>query len=315
MTAGPSKSTHGVYSFTHRSSSTEVHAGSRRTTERVRRLESRQASDDAQTSLTLDSKVISKVMEEPSETEAKAGTYATSLISSNNFINFCAKVNLPLTNGMPITESSCNPAPMGIIPSTDRIPSLKFQFPLNGAVLAINKPFTVLLGINNLATENLVNRRTNYLAAPQQVDPNGLVLGHAAIVIEQLDTLNQTATTNPRQFIYFKTVVEKLHSGYLGFDVPGNLPAGSYRLSSVTTDANYHSIVVPLYYSTDPSTTQYTSRFEVKLLHGRQSARPMRTECFHVKTGIRIHQAPTAMRRLRRPSFPHKLLSTFQKMD
>ncbi|KAL0069332.1 hypothetical protein AAF712_003697 [Marasmius tenuissimus] len=212
---------------------------------RVRRVESRQASN-AQTSLTLDSKVISKVVEESLGTGAKAGTYATSLTSSNNFINSCATVNLQFTNGKQIREGSCNAAPMGIIPSIDHIPSLKFQFPLNGAVLAINDPFTVRLGVKNMATGNSVNSQTNFLAAPQQVDSSGLVLGHTAIVIEQLDSLNQTASTDPSKFALFMAAIDQLTNGFHGFNVTGGLPAGSYRLSSVTTDANHHSIVVPL---------------------------------------------------------------------
>ncbi|KAK1222427.1 hypothetical protein PQX77_014760 [Marasmius sp. AFHP31] len=247
MTAGSSELTRGVHSFTDESSSlTEDYTKSRRTMmRRVRRLESRQASD-AQTSLTLDSKVISKVVEEPLGTGGKAGTYATSLTSSNNFINFCATVNLQFTNGKQIQEGSCNAAPMGIIPSIDHIPSLKFQFPLNNAVLAVNDPFTIRLGVNNLATGNFVNSQTNYLAAPQQVDSSGLVLGHTAIVIEQLDSLNQTAPTDPSRFSFFKSALGQLTNGFHGFDVTGGLLAGSYRLSSVTTDANHHPIVVPL---------------------------------------------------------------------
>ncbi|KAK1230408.1 hypothetical protein PQX77_006502 [Marasmius sp. AFHP31] len=247
MTAGSSELTRGVHSFTHESSSlTEDYTKSRRTMmRRVRRLESRQASD-AQTSLTLDIKVMSKVVEEPLGTGGKAGTYATSLTSSNNFINFCATVNLQFTNGKQISEGSCNAAPMGIVPSIDHIPSLKFQFPLNGAVLAINDPFTIRLGVNNLATGNSVNSQTNYLAAPQQVDSSGLVLGHTAIVIEKLETLNQTAPTNPSIFNFFMAAINQLTNGFHGFNVTDGLPAGSYRLSSITTDANHHPIVVPL---------------------------------------------------------------------
>ncbi|KAJ8082708.1 hypothetical protein PM082_008564 [Marasmius tenuissimus] len=239
MTAGPSTLTRGA------SSLTEDHTGSRRTMRRVRRVESRQASN-AQTSLTLDSKVISKVAEESLGTGAKAGTYATSLTSSNNFINFCATVNLQFTNGKQIGEGSCNAAPMGIIPSIDHIPSLKFQFPLNGAVLAINDPFTVRLGVKNMATGNSVNSQTNFLAAPQQVDSSGLVLGHTAIVVEELDSLNQTASTDPSKFTFFMAAIDQLTNGFHGFNITGGLSAGSYRLSSVTTDANHHPIVAPL---------------------------------------------------------------------
>ncbi|KAL0069329.1 hypothetical protein AAF712_003694 [Marasmius tenuissimus] len=254
-----------VHSFTHESSLTEDSTESRRTMMRRvrRRVESRQASD-AQTSLTLDSKVISKVVEESLGTGAKAGTYATSLTSSNNFINFCATVNLPFTNGKQFQEGSCNVAPMGIIPSINHIPSLKFQSPLNGAVLAINEAFLIRLGVKNLATGNFASSRTNFLSAPQQVDSNGLVLGHTAIVIEKLETLNQTVPTNPTRFDLYNATLELFTDGFHGFNVSKGLPAGFYRLSSVTTDANHHLIVAPLLqYGAIDDAVYFTVRGEI----------------------------------------------------
>ncbi|KAK1234597.1 hypothetical protein PQX77_002198 [Marasmius sp. AFHP31] len=286
MTAGPSELTRGVHSFEQEFSSlTEDHTGSRRTMlRRIRRLESRQASD-TQTSLTLDSKVISKVVEEPLGTEATTGTYATSLTSSNNFINFCATVNLQFTNGKQIEESSCNAAPMGIIPSINHIPSLKFQFPLNGAVLAINDPFTIRLGVNNLATGNSVNSQTNYLAAPQQVDSSGLVLGHTAIVIEKLETLNQTAPTNPSIFDFFMAAINQLTNGFHGFNVTNGLPAGSYRLSSITTDANHHPIMVPLLQHGSIDDAVYVSVISMSLFAFDPDYNPVSSTQFTVRLG------------------------------
>ncbi|KAJ6583631.1 hypothetical protein DFH09DRAFT_911518, partial [Mycena vulgaris] len=50
------------------------------------------------------------------------------LFYSSNYINFCALTlpKTPLTNGGQITTGSCNPAPIGLIPSVDKMPSAKF---------------------------------------------------------------------------------------------------------------------------------------------------------------------------------------------
>jgi len=56
-----------------------------------------------------------------------------SLTSGNNFINSCLTQNLPITDGKQIATGSCNPAPVGVIPSSNNKPSAKFVFPANGA--------------------------------------------------------------------------------------------------------------------------------------------------------------------------------------
>ena len=123
---------------------------------------------DPQNSLTLDPKVLATGFENNGQDVPAAGQVA-SLTSSNNFINFCLTVpNLPITNGQQITTGSCNPAPMGIIPATSAMPSSKFTFPTNGAVIATNQSFTISMAMANLETGNFVNANENYFAAPQQ---------------------------------------------------------------------------------------------------------------------------------------------------
>jgi hypothetical protein len=50
-------------------------------------------------------------------------------VSKNNFANLCALglPKVPLTNGLQITTGSCNPIPIGNIPSVDNMPSSKFR--------------------------------------------------------------------------------------------------------------------------------------------------------------------------------------------
>jgi hypothetical protein len=137
-------------------------------------------------------------------TNCFAGQVA-SLTSTNNFINFCLTVpQLPLTNGQQITTGSCNPAPIGIIPSSSNMPSAKFTNPKNGDTIPANQALTITMAINNMATGNFVNAQQNYFAAPQQLSSQGTILGHSHVVVEALTSLSQTTPTDPTKFAFFK---------------------------------------------------------------------------------------------------------------
>lgn len=54
-----------------------------------------------------------------------------SAISTNNFINFCKTVNVPLMDGTQQKTAYCNPVPMGILGSNVTYPATKFINPKN----------------------------------------------------------------------------------------------------------------------------------------------------------------------------------------
>lgn len=170
-----------------------------------------------------------------------------SLTSTNNFINFCKDVNLPITNGQQIAGGSCNPAPMGAIPSTAAMPSSKFAFPTNGGNVPANQKFTIKMAIKNLETGNFVNANENYYSAPQQLNGQGQIIGHSHVVIEKLDSLTQATPTNPKVFAFFKGVNGKADAeGILTIDVDAGLPAGTYKLSSINAAANHQPVLVAI---------------------------------------------------------------------
>jgi hypothetical protein len=200
-----------------------------------------------QTSLTLDPAVIASGFAQNGQENATVGQVA-SLTSTNNFINFCLTglPNVPLTNGQQITSGSCNPAPMGLIPSNDNMPSAKFAFPPNGGQVVENTAFTITMNINNLASGNFVNAELNYFAAPQQLNSAGQILGHSHVVVETLTSATQTTPTNPKNFAFFKGLNAAAVNGQLTADVSAGLPAGSYKLSSINTAANHQPVLVPV---------------------------------------------------------------------
>ncbi|RDB29153.1 hypothetical protein Hypma_015100 [Hypsizygus marmoreus] len=202
--------------------------------------------DDPQTSLTLDPAVIANGFDNDGQSVPAAGQVA-SLTSKNNFINFCKTVSLPLTNGAQVTGGSCNPAPMGVIPSKTNMPSSKFVFPLNGATVKPDTKFTIQMAVRNLETGNFVNAQQNYFSAPQQLNGQGVIRGHSHVVIELMTSAQQTTPTDPNVFAFFKGLNGKADgSGILTADVDKGLPAGAYKLSSINSAANHQPVLAPV---------------------------------------------------------------------
>ncbi|ESK93373.1 hypothetical protein Moror_1784 [Moniliophthora roreri MCA 2997] len=200
----------------------------------------RRQNTDSQTSFSLDPKIVTSV------SSSSSSIFDASLISLNNFTNFCATVNLPITNGKQIISGSCNPAPMGLIGDTDHIPSVKFRFPLNRGTLEANQAFTVVLVVKNLNSGNFVNAKENYLAAPQQLDGEGAIIGYYGIVIERMNSLDETVPLDPLRPAFYNAASGKARNGQVTADVRGGLPKGFYRLSSVTLTSNHKPIVAPV---------------------------------------------------------------------
>ncbi|KAF5361470.1 hypothetical protein D9758_006240 [Tetrapyrgos nigripes] len=219
---------------------------------------------DPQKSLTLDPKVIASGFAKDGQQTPAAGQ-AASITSTNNFINYCLTVpNLPITNGKQIQTGSCNPAPIGAIPSVDNMPSAKFVSPANGATISAGKSFTISMAIKNMQTGNFVNAQENYFAAPQQLSAQGQIIGHSHIVIEKLNSLGDTQPLNPKQFAFFQGLNAAAKNGVLTADVTDGkpkfralmilkltdfclgLPAGPYRMCSINSSSNHQPVIVPV---------------------------------------------------------------------
>jgi len=201
---------------------------------------------DPQTSLTLDPRVIASGFANNGQDVPAAGQVA-SLTSKNNFINFCLTVpNQQITNGKQNAAGSCNPAPMGSIPSSAKMPSAKFTNPKNGDTIPANQAFTISMAINNLETGNFVNAQENYFSAPQQLNGQGIIIGHSHVVVETLQALDQTTPNDPTKFAFFKGLNDAAQGGILTASVTAGLPAGAYRLCSINTAANHQPAVVPI---------------------------------------------------------------------
>jgi hypothetical protein len=135
---------------------------------------------------------------------------------------------------------------MGVIPSSQNIPSAKFTFPQNFGTIPANQAFTISMAINNLETGNFVNAQQNYFSAPQQVNGQGQIVGHSHVVVEAIDSLNSTTPSDPTKFAFFKGLNAAAVNGILTANVTAGLPAGTYKLSSINTAANHQPVLVPI---------------------------------------------------------------------
>lgn len=193
---------------------------------------------DPATSLTLDPSVIQNI--------SGRGTGAgqiDSLVSPDNFINYC--VGKTLTNGQQVKTGSCNPTPMGDLPSVDNMPSSKFQTPKNFDTIPANTAFTISLKINNIATGTFTNAANTYFAAPQQL-VGGIIKGHSHITVQQMQSLDSTQPLDPKVFAFFKGVNDPGTNGVLSVSVTNGLPAGVYRISSIGAAANHQEAMGPV---------------------------------------------------------------------
>lgn len=204
-----------------------------------------QNNPNLQDSLTLDTALIGSNLGLDGQAVAEAGQ-VPSLTSRNNFINFCAGTGQPVTNGLQQTGGSCNPVPMGQIPASTAMPSCKFTNPANGATIPANTNFTISMAVSNMDTGNFVNAATNYYAAPQQLNAQGLIIAHSHVVVESLSSLGQTTPTNPQKFAFFKGLNAAAVGGILSAEVAGGLPAGAYKVSSINAAANHQPVLAPI---------------------------------------------------------------------
>jgi len=136
--------------------------------------------------------------------------------------------------------------PQGLIFSKDKIPTSKFSNPVNNQVVPENTPFNITMNIVNMQTGFFTSATNSYYAAPQQLNAQGLLIGHSHFVVEPVDSLTSTKPTSALGFSFFKGVNTAAVDGVLSAPVPSGLPAGTYRLGSINTAANHQPALAPI---------------------------------------------------------------------
>jgi hypothetical protein len=170
-------------------------------------------------------------------------------VSTNNFANACALglPGVPITNGLQTTTGSCNPIPIGNIPSVDNMPSSKFQSPKNLDTIASNTTFNVVLQTKGIQLGTFTNAQKTYFANPQKLNAQGQIIGHTHIVMETIDSLTTTTVTNPKQFFFFKGVDDAQDGqGNVNVAVTGGVSPGVYRMCTIVSSATHQPAIVPV---------------------------------------------------------------------
>ncbi|KAJ7148619.1 hypothetical protein C8R43DRAFT_1088297 [Mycena crocata] len=174
---------------------------------------------------------------------------SASLTTTNNFINFCAQTlpGTPITNGQQIVGGSCNPIPIGLIPKKELMPVSKFINPPNLGTVVSKQPLDIKMNLGNLQAGNFVNATSSYFAAPQQLNKDGVIIGHTHVVVEALTSLTQTELTDPIKFIIFKGIDTAAVNGVVSVTIAGGVPTpGAYRLCSINSSSNHQPVIVPI---------------------------------------------------------------------
>ncbi|KAJ7346184.1 hypothetical protein DFH08DRAFT_914957 [Mycena albidolilacea] len=169
--------------------------------------------------------------------------------SKNNFANICALTlpRVPLTNGLQITTGSCNPIPIGHIPDVNKMPSSKFQSPKNLDTIASGQTFTIVLQVQGMQLGTFTNAQKTYFANPQKLNADGQIIGHTHIVVEAMDSLTSTKTTDPKSFVFFKGVnTPQDKNRNVQVDVNGGLKPGVYRMCTITSSHTHQPAIVPI---------------------------------------------------------------------
>lgn len=136
---------------------------------------------------------------------------------------------------------------MGDIPSSDSMISAIITNPAPGDDLDEDTDFSVDVQIDNLAAGSFTNPDTTYYSAPQTVDNSGKVVGHTHVTIQSIGDINTDTPPDASEFAFFKGINDAGDgNGGLSADVDGGLPAGSYRVCTMTSSSNHQPVIMPV---------------------------------------------------------------------
>jgi transcription initiation factor TFIID subunit 15 len=119
--------------------------------------------------------------------------------------------------------------------------------PKPGDVLKAGETFTVSVQTQNLVAGAFTNAQLTYYSAPQDLS-GGKVVGHTHVTIQDIgNSLTPTTPPNPAVFAFFKGINDAGNGkGLLSATVTGGLPAGFYRVCTMTSSSNHQPVLMPV---------------------------------------------------------------------
>ncbi len=136
---------------------------------------------------------------------------------------------------------------MGDIPATTNMVSTIITNPAPGQALAANTDFNVNLQVANLNAGVFTNPTVTYYTAPQALK-NGNIVGHVHVTIQTLGAnLTPAIAPDATKFVFFKGIDDAGDGkGGLTAAVKGGLPAGNYRVCTMSAAANHQPVAMPV---------------------------------------------------------------------
>lgn len=136
---------------------------------------------------------------------------------------------------------------MGDIPSTANMIASIIVNPGPGDNIAANTDFNIQVQVTNLVAGTFTNPDNTYYAAPQQLQ-GGKVVGHTHVTVQDLgNSLAPNTPPAPGTFAFFKGINDDGNgNGLLAATVKGGLPAGNYRVCTMTSSSNHQPVLMPV---------------------------------------------------------------------
>ncbi len=137
---------------------------------------------------------------------------------------------------------------MGQIPSKNNMITSIITFPKNGDNIQAGQDFNITLQVNGLDAGSFTNADATYYAAPQTLNQGGQVIGHTHVTVQDLGgSLNPSTPPDPTQFAFFKGINDAGNGkGLLQATVAGGLPAGNFRVCTLTSASNHQPVIMPV---------------------------------------------------------------------
>src|SRR6187402_246695 len=138
---------------------------------------------------------------------------------------------------------------MGDIPAKANMISAMITFPGTSAepVVQADTTFNIDVQVSNLVAGSFTNADTTYYAAPQALQ-GGKVVGHTHVTVQDMgNSLNPQQPLDPTRFAFFKGINDAGNGqGKLSAVVTGGLPAGNYRVCTMTSASNHQPVLMPV---------------------------------------------------------------------
>ena len=137
---------------------------------------------------------------------------------------------------------------MGKIPSTSNMISAIIVSPKPAENIAASTTFTISEQMKGLTAGSFTNAAATYYSAPQDLASNGQIIGHTHVTVQDLgNSLQPSSPPDPVQFAFFKGINDAGNgNGLLSATVTGGLPAGNYRVCSMTSSSNHQPVLMPV---------------------------------------------------------------------